>query len=153
MISFKSTHYPRTGNAVVVSQEYALRYYIIFTSVVIVGVMIKIHYGQPIFWFAMIGMALALLLGNIWANIQLNRKVAEIFFVGDSYSLITIHEIVHKKPNRSFPLRLANPSRVGDEIHLHFLDQVIILKKEDWEDFELIWNWLQNPTDVNYSIV
>ena len=28
------------------------------------------------------------------------------------------------------------------EITLHFNDQVIVLKQDDWEDFDLIWGWL-----------
>ncbi|MCB9230830.1 MAG: hypothetical protein H6581_04170 [Bacteroidia bacterium] len=153
MTNFRSNHYPKSGNPLVVTQEYALRYYIIFSSVVVIGVLIKMYYGQPIFWFGIIGITLALVLGNFWASVQLNKRIAEVLIVGDSFSMISVHEIVNRKPNRSFPLRLANPSRTANEIHLHFGDQIMVLKKEDWEDFELIWSWFQNPTDVSYTIV
>ena len=76
------------------------------------------------------------------AYIKLRKNIAEIFFLQDHFSLISVYEILYGSENKAFPLRYANPQRTADGISLHFDDQIINLKEEDWEDFELIWNCL-----------
>ena len=117
-----------------------------------IGVLVKLTYRQPIFWFAFVGAALALALGNAVAYVMMHRKKAEIFFVGDSFSIISVSEITSKTPIPSFPIKFANPSRVGSDIHLHFQDEVVILKRDDWEELDLIWDYL-NPVNISYTVI
>ena len=96
--------------------------------------------------------AWALILGNIVAYVTLKKQIAEVFFVGDSFSLISTYDILFKEPHRSFPIHLANPTRNADLIQLHYEDQIIMLKREDWDEFELIWNWLTSANRVTYTV-
>ena len=64
---------------------------------------------------------------------------AEIFFVGEHVSLISVYDILFPKQKEAFPLRFTNPSRSENRISFHYNDQIISLKKEDWEEFDLIW--------------
>lgn len=127
-------------------QEYAMYYYGIFALVVMVGVMLKIYFGQNPLWFGIIGMVVAVALGNMMAYVRVKKNIAEIFFVQDHFSLISVYEILFGAENNAFPLRYANPQRTADGLSLHFNDQIIHLKAEDWEDFELIWGWLTQET-------
>ena len=150
--SFKSKHYPRTGQPLVILQEYAMRYYAGYALLVMIAVIIRMTSGLGVFWVGIGGAAFAIAMGNISALVASRNRRAEIFFVGESFSLISVHEILFKKPNRSFPLRFASPFRQNpDEIHVHFQDEVVVLRREEWDDLDLIWEWL-NPTQVNYSM-
>ncbi|RMG27363.1 MAG: hypothetical protein D6730_07350 [Bacteroidetes bacterium] len=122
-------------------QEQAIYYYAIFSLVVMVGVMLKIYFGHDVLWFGVIGFALAIALGNMMAYIKLHKSIAEVFFVQDHFSLISVYEILFGSQNQAFPLRYANPQRDANGISVHYNDQIIYLKEEDWEDFDLIWEW------------
>jgi hypothetical protein len=148
--SFRSRHYPRSKQAFVVTQEYAMRYYAILSFIGMVGVVLRVYYQREVIIFGISAAVVSLLLGNLLANIQLRRNIAEIFFVNDGFSVISIHDILHQNPKRSFPLRFANPTRAGETIQFHFEDQIMTIKKEDWgEEFDLIWNWL-NTTQADF---
>lgn len=153
MMSFRSSNYPRSSQAFRVTQEYAMRYYAIFFFLVMAVVVIRLEQGhntQDTVLFGLIGTMVAILLGNLMARVQLKRKIAEIFFVNDGFSVISIYDIVHQTPKRSFPLKFANPTREEDRIQFHFEDQIMHIKKEDWGDeFDLIWNWL-NQTHLDF---
>ncbi len=148
-MSFRSRHYPPKRSAFLVQQDYALRYYAILTFLVMVIVMLRINAGKDPLLIGVIGEAIAILLGNIIANVQLRKKIAEIFFVNDGFSVIPIHSALHQVPAQSFPLRFANPTRTVNTIQFHYEDQIMVLKRDDWgEDFDLIWNWFnQNHLD------
>lgn len=142
LVSFKSKHFPKSSNPVTVLQENAIRFYAMFNIVVLIGVMIRLQSNLPVFWFAVIGVILSIAFGNFAAYINLKNRVAEIFFVGESFSMISVYEIIRKVPSKSFPLKFANPVRTENEIQIHYRDQVMVLKRDDWEEFDLIWNWL-----------
>lgn len=127
-----------------IAQEYAMQYYAILMLFVMAAVMLKVYVGQNPIWWGVLGTAAALGLGNLMAYVSMNRNYAEIFFVNEHFSLITVHEILNEKKNTAFPLHYANPQRIGEEITLHFNDQIITLKAEDWEEFDLIWSWLNS---------
>ncbi len=78
------------------------------------------------------------------AQAKLKNTYAEIFFVNEHFSLISVHEILNEQQNHAYPLLYANPSYDPnqEQLTLHFNDQVITLKRADWEDFDLIANWL-----------
>lgn len=150
MMSFRSSNYPRSSQAFKVTQEYAMRYYAIFLFLVMAMVVLRLERGQETVIFGLLGVGLAILLGNMMARVQLKRKIAEIFFVNDGFSVISIYDIVHQSPKRSFPLKFANPTRDETRIQFHFEDQIMHIKKEDWGDeFDLIWNWL-NQTHMDF---
>jgi hypothetical protein len=143
MMSFRSVHYPRRTQVFRVTQEYAMRYYAIFLAVVMLMVVVRLERGQETVVLGLIGTMISIFLGNVMARVALKRRIAEIFFVNDGFSVINIHDILHQSPKRSFPLKFANPTRSDDQIQFHFEDQIMQIKQEDWgEDFELIWNWL-----------
>lgn len=120
-----------------------MRYYAYFMFVVIVAVIIRMYYQQELLVFGIGGTAVSIALANMVAYVKLHRRIAEIFFHGDSFSVISIYDILHEQPKKAFPLKFANPTRTQDEIQFHFTDQIFVLRREDWsEEFELIWNWL-----------
>lgn len=146
MESFRSNHYPRNTNLFRVQQEYALRYYAILTFVVMIVVILRVNAGKDPLWAGVIGEAVAIALGNIAANVQLRRHIAEIFFVNDGFSVISVHAALTQTPTQSFPLKFANPTRTDHSIQFHYEDQIMVLKREDWgEDFDLIWNYFNRP--------
>ena len=126
-----------------------MTYYAAIALVIMLGVVVTISQGSGGQSFALI-VALAAGVGVFFANqlaqASLRRTYAQIRFVGDHFSLISVHDILSENDNHAFPLRYANPSRMGsDRIQLHYSDQVITLKREDWEDFDIIWSWLVAP--------
>lgn len=154
IMSFRSRHYPTAKSTFFVTQEYAMRYYAILAMILMIGVMLRVYAKLDIVIFGIVGAGLCLLLGNLFAQVQLKRKIAEIFFVNDGFSIISIHDILHQSPKRSFPLRFANPTRSDDMIQFHFEDQILQIKKEDWgEEFELIWDWFNQSQHIDYSVI
>ncbi len=147
MTSFRSQHYPRSKQAFVIGQEYAIRYYAIFMLFVMIAVMIRLYAHREVVYFGVIGAVIAILLGNIFSGVKMRRSIAEVFFVNDGFSIISVYDILHQTPKRSFPLKFANPTRTADQIQFHFEDQIMFIKREDWpEEFELIWSWFNSGT-------
>lgn len=124
-----------------------MRYYAGLNMIIMLGVLIKVvsgsGFGSGMIWAIMIAEIVALVLGNLMAYSKLHRSYAEIFFVNDHFSLISVHDILFKKENHAFPLRYANPSMSDeDTISIHFNDQVVTLKRENWDEFDLIRDYL-----------
>lgn len=157
---FRSKFFPSSGNRFAVLQEYAMQYYAIFVMTVMIFVVVRIYYQQEVFWIGTVGGLLAVAVANMFAYVKMQRKIAEIFFVNDSFSIISVADIVYEQELKNFPLRFANPTRNGDTIQIHFTDQILTLKREDWDEFDLVWDWLnQNPPaptgggGITYTIV
>ncbi len=147
MTSFRSGHYPRSKNTFLITQEYAMRYYLVLMFIVLVGAVIRSMKEKEMIIYIILALVACIFLGNLLAHVKLRRSIAEIFFVNDAFSIISVHDILHQSPKRSFPLRFANPTRTQDEIQFHFEDQIMHLKREDWADeFDLIWNWFNSST-------
>ncbi|GAB4410408.1 MAG: hypothetical protein OHK0039_14780 [Bacteroidia bacterium] len=147
MTSFRSKHYPDTRNPLRITQEYAMRYYTGMNVLIMLGVLVKIvsgSYGILLLWGVIIAEAIAFVLGNVLARASLRRRYAQIFFVSEHFSLISVHDILYEQDHQAFPLKLASPhlDPEGDRITLHFNDQIVTLLREDWEDFDLIWDYL-----------
>ena len=150
--SFTSKHFPSNRNRLFILQEYAVQYYAAFTLVVMLGVMLSIANGKGgrdlILW-TVIGELLALALANLMAGAKLKRSYAQITFIGDHFSLISVHDILYDNKNHAFPLRFANAQRGEDRIQIHYNDQIITLDRDEWDDFDLIWNYLiAAPSDT-----
>ena len=147
MDSFRSRQFPRSRKGLLVVQEYAMQYYGAFNLVLMLVVLVRIvsaGAGPSLLWWIIGAELIALGLGNMLAYAKLKRTYAEIFFVNEHFSLISVYEILFQRENNAFPLRYANPSLSGDHSRLviHFNDQVVTLKREDWEEFDLIRDWL-----------
>jgi len=120
-----------------------MRYYAALFFIVMIGAVLRIQAGHDGLIFGIIGLMGATLLGNVMARVQLRRSIAEIFFINDGFSIISIEDILQQSAKRSFPLRFADPTRTATQIQFNFEDQIITLNKEDWEaEFDLIWTWL-----------
>ncbi|MBX7240290.1 MAG: hypothetical protein K1X92_00980 [Bacteroidia bacterium] len=139
MKSFKSHHYPDSRQKFLIIQENAIYYYGFFMIIVMLGLVLRMFSGESILLFGVVGVFLSMGLGNIAAVVKLKKTYAEIFFVGEHFSIISIYDILFAKEKQAFPLRYASPNRNGDEIHFTFNDQIIVFKKEDWEKFDEIW--------------
>jgi hypothetical protein len=147
MASFRSNHYPKSKNKLMVGQEYAGRYYLVLAFIVLVGAVIRTYKDREMVIFSVAALVLCILLGNLFAKVKMRRSIAEIFFVHDGFSIISVHDILHESPKRSFPLKFANPTRTENEIQFHFEDQIMTIRREDWGDeFDLIWNWFISGT-------
>jgi hypothetical protein len=141
MKSFRSHHYPRSGNAFLVRQEYAMQYYGVLNILLMAGLLLYLLSGSRglslVFW-AIGGELAAIALANMFTSVRLHRTYAEIFFLKDHFSLISVNEILSGRKNEAFPLRFAQARVSGDrsQISLHFGDEIVELKREDWEDFD-----------------
>lgn len=122
-----------------VVQEAAMYYYALISVFVMLGIILLMQAGKGILVFAMVGFTLAIVIGNVLARVKLRKMYAEIFFVGEHVSLISVYDILFPKQKEAFPLRFANPGRSENRLSFHFNDQIIVLNKEDWEEFDLIW--------------
>lgn len=143
IMSFRSKHYPKSASAFRIRQETAMRYYAGLFFVVMIGAVLRIQAGHDGLVFGVVGIVLATILGNVIARVQLRRNIAEIFFINDGFSIISIEDILQQSAKRSFPLRFADPTRTATQIQFNFEDQIITLNKEDWDaEFDLIWTWL-----------
>lgn len=143
MTSFRSHHYPRSRNRLLISQEYAMQYYAAFNVGIMLILLVKIlsgGMGLSLLWWILIGEAIALGLGNLLGRARLRRTYAQLFFVQDHFSLISVHDILAGEEHQAFPLKFANAELdpEGDRLTLHFNDQVLTLARADWEEFDLI---------------
>jgi hypothetical protein len=130
-----------------ITQEHAIRYYAMFNVVLMLAVLVKVasgDFGLDLLWPVVIAEAIALGLGNLLAVAKLKRSYAEIFFVEEHFSLISIHEILHGREYDAFPMAYAAPAvdPEGDKLTIHYHDQVITLYRRDWEEFDLVCDWL-----------
>ena len=59
--------------------------------------------------------------------------------------MISVYDIIYKKEPEPFPLIYTNAqlSADGDKISIHFHDQILTLRRENWEEFDLIWDYFQ----------
>lgn len=125
-----------------------MQYYAAFNVILMLAVMVKVISGgipSGLVWWVIIGEAIAIGLGNLLAQAKLHRSYAEIFFIEEHFSLISVHEILNGRKNEAFPMLYANPalSSDGKIITIHYHDQVVNLYRKDWEDedFDLIYDW------------
>ncbi len=150
MTKFQSRHYPTNRKGVLTLQEYAARYYAGFNLLIMFYVLAQVSsrgMGSQIIWIVVGAEIIALALGNMLAVAKTKRSYAEIFFVNDHFSLISVHEILFSPQNQAFPLMYASPHMDpdGDSFTVHFNDQIIPFYRRDWEDFDLIWSWFTVP--------
>lgn len=131
-------------------QEYAVQYYAGFNLLIMFYALAQISSGQSgpnLLWVVVVAEVIALTLGNMLALAKTRRSYAEVFFLNDHFSLISVHEILFSPQNQAFPLVYATPSMDpdGDKFTVHFNDQIIPFYRKDWDDFELIWGWFNVP--------
>jgi hypothetical protein len=143
IMSFRSRHYPKSVSPFRIRQEYAMRYYAALLFIVMIGSVLRIQTGHDGVYFGLVGIVLAIMAGNVMAKVELRRSIAEVFFINDGLSIISIEDILQQSAKRSFPLRFTDPTRTVSQIQFNFEDQIITLNKADWDaDFDLIWTWL-----------
>ncbi|MEO0581836.1 MAG: hypothetical protein AAF135_06425 [Bacteroidota bacterium] len=147
MTSFRSKLYPTSTNRVRVVQESSMQYYAGLNVLIMLYVIAAISTGDFSFnllWQVVIMEVIAVGLGNMLGRARLHRNYAEIFFVGDHFSLISVYEVVTERKNHAFPMMYASPSMnpEGDQLTFHFNDQVITLRRKDWEEFDLIADYM-----------
>ncbi|MFK7972543.1 MAG: hypothetical protein AB8F95_19385 [Bacteroidia bacterium] len=147
--SFQSNNYPEHTNRFAMVQNTAMTYYAAIALVIMLAVVVTISQGsggQEIALIVAVAAGAGVFIANALAQANLRRTYAQIRFVGDHFSLISVHDILSDDDNHAFPLRYAAPSRLSnDKIQLHYADQVITLNREDWDDFDVIWSWLVAP--------
>lgn len=147
--SFQSVHYPESTNRFAIQQNKAMTYYAAIALIIMLGVVVTISQGSGGQQFALIvaiAAGVGVFMANALAQASLRRTYAQIRFVGDHFSLISVHDILSEDDNHAFPLRYAAPSRLStDIIQIHYSDQVILLHRKDWSDFDIIWSWLVAP--------
>jgi hypothetical protein len=147
MVSFRSRHFPSSNNALLITQEYAMRYYALFNVILMLGILVKVASGDlglSLLWPVLIGEAIAVGLGNLLAVAKLKRSYAEIFFVEEHFSLLSVYEILHGRDYQAFPMVYAAPALDpdGEKLTIHYHDQVVTLYRQDWEEFDLVCDWL-----------
>ncbi|MEM6800551.1 MAG: hypothetical protein AAF696_04055 [Bacteroidota bacterium] len=148
MTNFRSKHYPRSSNGVLIMQEYAMQYYAGINILIILGVLLKLYGpygGDSMLYFVVIGEVIALALGNLLAYGSMKRSYAELFFLKDHFSAISVYDMLFSKDKKptAFPLIYSNAHMDPDQEKLSFTfhDQIITLRRDNWEEFDLIYNY------------
>jgi len=70
-----------------------------------------------------------------------------------------VQDIIEGKQPEAFPLSYANPQHGGDTLTVHYHDQIIPLRRRDWQDFDRLWVnftlppqlFTQSATDPNIN--
>lgn len=146
MTSFRSRFYPQSTNAFLLRQESSLQIYAGLAAVLMLGIMVMVVSGKSpvvLLTFSLVGVVLAILMGNSLGGVKLKRTPAEIFFLESHFSLISVQAILNEETEDPFPLMYANASTNGQVLQFTYHDQVMTLKREDWEEFDLICQWMQ----------
>ncbi len=145
MTSFRSRFYPSHTNALMLRQEHAMNYYAGFTAALMLGILVMVVSGKGTFAllaFSLIGAVVSIVMGNVLAGVKLNRLPAEIFFIEDQFSLISVQALLDQSEHEVFPLAYASAISNGNVLQFHFQDQVLTIRREDWEEFDLICQWM-----------
>lgn len=150
MTKFQSKHFPKNRRGLLTLQEYAVQYYAGLNLLIMFYALAQIsggNSGQSLLWTVVIAEIIALGLGNMLALARTRRSYAQIFFLNDHFSLISVHEILFSPQNQAFPLIYANPvmDAEGDKFTVHFNDQIIPFYRKDWEEFDTIFAWFTVP--------
>jgi hypothetical protein len=132
-----------------------MQYYAAFNMILMLIILVQIISGAGGMMLALWGLAgelVAIALGNWLAYGRMRRSYAEIFFVGDHFSLISVYEMLFSRQEQrpAFPLAYANAglSPEGDVLTFHFNDQVISLYRRDWDNFDLMCAEMAGRTGV-----
>lgn len=150
MTKFQSRFFPESRKGFLALQQYAMQYYGALNLLLMLAVMVQVSSGvsgTKLMWAVIIGEIMALALGNGLAMAKTRRSYAQVFFLTDHFSLISVHEILFSPNNQAFPLIYANPvmDRDGNSFTVHFNDEIVTFRRKDWEDFDLIWGWFAMP--------
>lgn len=81
-----------------------------------------------------------ILLCNYLASVNMKGTWAELYFVGDTFTLLSVHDVLNAEAagQRSFPISMSNPNEHKKELHIAYGDFIARLDPEDWEDFEAL---------------
>lgn len=126
-----------------------MQYYAAFAAILILGIMTAVVSGAaeiPLLVGGLVGLLASAGLANVLAGVKLRNSYAQIFFLDDHISVLSVYDILYSNQPHAFPLQYTNPQRSGELIQIHYGDQILSLKQEDWgEDFEQIWVRLLSP--------
>jgi hypothetical protein len=143
MTRFTSKHFPRSANPLILVQETAMRYYAGFAMVLMVFLIVRASEQRDILWFGVLGFAGCIALGNIAAIASIRKKMGQIFFVNDSFTILSVYDISFGKNKPSFPIELASVQYHPNSISFHYFDRIIELKRDEWEQIDLIATYLK----------
>ena len=80
--------------------------------IVMIIVVILLNKDKDVLLVGVIGEIIAISLGNFAAYVSMHRKIGEVLFINENFSIISVNDILYKNPKKPFPLRFANPVRV-----------------------------------------
>jgi hypothetical protein len=103
------------------------------------GLVVKMAAHESFLGIAVVGLLGSVILGNLFAIVKLKKTYAEIFFVGEHFSLISVHDILFSQQKKAFPILYANPQRNEQFISFHFGDQIIQINRREWENPDALW--------------
>lgn len=139
MQTFTSRHYPHTRNALLLTQEYAMRAYAGVALVAMVVIMLQVARGEGISWVWVALLVGGGLIANVIGNMQLRRTVGAIIFTAEHFTVLSVADIAHQQHPEPFPLAYSNPAHGGNVLTFHYHDQVLTLSRADWPDFDTLW--------------
>jgi hypothetical protein len=144
--SFKSKHYPTTTKRIWLIQQYAQKYYQMFTIFIMVTALIMLLNQQSPLYFTLVTSIIGIAFSHFMGVMKMNALVAEIYFVDEQFYVLFVEDILKGGKIPSFPIRFAHFSWDTHGATIHYHDRIIQLYKEDWEDWNVLANWFLPPS-------
>ena len=86
-----------------------------------------------------LGLFAVLMLGNLLGNSFARSHYLEIGFHKGYFYMRSAYDIAYQKNLRFYPLPYANASKDASVIYVNYIDQIVKLPAEDWENWEDLW--------------
>lgn len=135
MIRVKSTNYP-AGNPFKIFQDYAWWYYMVLFSTLMLILFFQLARRGPILMPGVAGIFGTVVFSNVLAVVRMKKERAEIGFHEKHFFIRSVYQVLMRKEPAFFPLPYANPRISGDVLYITYFDNIVVLDKEEWEDWD-----------------
>ena len=108
-----------------------------FLLVYMLALGLRLNQNAELLWFSIISLGVVMLLAYFAASYSLHTKWARLRIRGNAIYLYSVDDCLQKEQiAEPFPLNYVSLSRSDDGVQLHYHDQVVTLKREDWPEFQ-----------------
>lgn len=139
VILFRNRRHKEGASKLFLIQEYVARPTLIFFALFGVVLLYLLARHQSIVLPGIIGALLVVVLGNYFGYASAKSSYMEIGFVDEYFFMKSAYDVAYDKNLKFYPRSYANPTREGSTIYVNYIDHVVRLKADEWENWNGLW--------------